>query len=104
MADLSGLKAYQAALQTAQTSIAGGSDDTAQAGGVNFAGLVTDAIAETEATMQHSEQMMAAGATGDADLVDVVTAVSAAELTLETVVSVRDQVVRAYQEILRMPI
>ena len=48
--------------------------------------------------------MTAASATGDAELIDVATAVSAAEITLETMVAVRDEVVRAYQEILRMPI
>ena len=35
---------------------------------------------------------------------DVVTAVAAAEVQLESVVAVRDQVIRAYQEILRMPV
>ena len=47
---------------------------------------------------------MTQAATGKADLVDVVTAVAAAEATLETVVTVRDQVIKAYQDILRMPI
>ncbi len=41
---------------------------------------------------------------GEADLKDVVTAVANAENTLETVVAVRDKVLSAYQEILRMPI
>lgn len=41
---------------------------------------------------------------GKADLMDVVQAVSNAELTLQTVVAVRDRVVNAYQEIMRMPI
>jgi flagellar hook-basal body complex protein FliE len=35
---------------------------------------------------------------------DVVTAVSNAEMTLQTVVAVRDRVLNAYQEIMRMPI
>jgi flagellar hook-basal body complex protein FliE len=43
-------------------------------------------------------------AAGRADIVDVVTAIAAAETTLETVITVRDQVIQAYQEILRMPI
>jgi flagellar hook-basal body complex protein FliE len=34
----------------------------------------------------------------------VVTAVAAAEATLETVIAVRDEVIKAYQEIMRMPI
>ena len=41
---------------------------------------------------------------GKANVAEVVTAVANAELALQTVVAVRDQVVQAYQEILRMPI
>jgi flagellar hook-basal body complex protein FliE len=41
---------------------------------------------------------------GKVDLADLVTAVSNAELTLNTVVAVRDRIINAYQEILRMPI
>jgi len=43
-------------------------------------------------------------ATGKVDLSDLVAAVSNAELTLNTVVAVRDKVINAYQEILRMPV
>ena len=41
---------------------------------------------------------------GRSDVVDVVTAVAETEVLLETVVTVRDRVIQAYQEILRMPI
>ena len=41
---------------------------------------------------------------GEADVTDVVMAVTNAETTLQTVVAVRDRVMAAYQEILRMPI
>jgi flagellar hook-basal body complex protein FliE len=47
---------------------------------------------------------MAAQVQGKAELVDVVTSISAAEASLETVMAVRDQVISAYQEIMRMPI
>lgn len=60
------------------------------------------------------EGMMDAGKKGEAEmvgavsnqgnLVDVVTAVSEAEATVQTVVAIRDKVVTAYQEIMRMPI
>ena len=43
-------------------------------------------------------------AAGDASLVDVVTAISAAEVALETAIAVRNRVIEAYQEIMRMPI
>ena len=38
------------------------------------------------------------------DLTQVGTAVSRAELALQTTVAIRDRVVQAYQEIIRMPI
>ena len=41
---------------------------------------------------------------GKANLVDVVQSVNAAEITLDTVVAVRDKVVAAYQSIMNMPI
>jgi len=41
---------------------------------------------------------------GKAELADVVIAISNAEVALQTVVAVRDRVVQAYQEIIRMPI
>jgi flagellar hook-basal body complex protein FliE len=43
-------------------------------------------------------------AAGKADLIDVVTAVSETEVAVETLVSVRDKVIQAYEEIFRMPI
>jgi len=46
----------------------------------------------------------AQGAAGQGDIVQVVNAVNAAELTLETVVAIRDKVISAYQDIMRMPI
>ena len=41
---------------------------------------------------------------GKANVVDVVTAVSQTELAIESMVAVRDRVISAYEEIMRMPI
>jgi len=41
---------------------------------------------------------------GTGNLTDVVSAVAKAELTLQTTVAIRDRVVQAYQDIMRMPI
>lgn len=73
-----------------------------QAGG--FGDLVKSAITDAVASSKHAERQMAAQVAGKAELVDVVTAISAAESSLETVMAVRDQVINAYQEIMRMPI
>lgn len=41
---------------------------------------------------------------GSGDLTEVVAAVSRAELALQTTTAIRDRVVQAYQDIMRMPI
>ncbi len=100
---LAALKAYSAAAGAVKDPAAGLAAKEA-AGAPDFAALVKDAVASTEGTLRHAESITAAGALGQADLVDVVTAVTAAEVTMETVIAVRDEVIRAYQDILRMPI
>ena len=69
-----------------------------------FASLVRDATGNAIDTMRNSEAMSAKALAGKADLNEVVTAVANAEATLQTVAGVRDRVIAAYQEILRMPI
>jgi flagellar hook-basal body complex protein FliE len=54
--------------------------------------------------MQTGEQASIQGLEGKLDAQSVVEAVAAAELTLQTVTAVRDRVVEAYQELIRMPI
>jgi flagellar hook-basal body complex protein FliE len=76
----------------------------AVAGGKDFLGMVKDAAQEAVKTGQKAEAMSVAGVAGQTDLLDVVRAVGNAELTLQTVVAVRDKMVNAYQELLRMPI
>lgn len=41
---------------------------------------------------------------GQGNLTDVVTAVSQAELALQSAMAIRDRVVQAYQDVMRMPI
>jgi len=101
--DPAALRAYADAIQQAARA-PGGAQETAGAQTVDFSAMVTDAVETTETALRTAETLSAQGAAGQAELVDVVTAMAAAELQLETVVSVRDQVIRAYNEILRMPI
>lgn len=51
-----------------------------------------------------AKSVQAISGTGSGNLTDVVTAVNKAELALQTTVAIRDRVVQAYQEIMRMPI
>ncbi len=71
--------------------------------GPSFADFVQDAVQEAVATGHQAEAAALNIATGEGDIVDVVTAIAAAEMTIETVVAVRDKMVSAYQEIMRMP-
>lgn len=75
-----------------------------KAEGSGFAGLVEDLVAGTAQTMRTAEQATANQVAGKGDLIDVVTAIGAAETALDTMVAVRDRVVSAYQDIMRMQI
>ena len=54
--------------------------------------------------MYQGENQSVMATTGQADLNEVVVAVSKAELTLQTMTTLRDKAIQAYQDILRMPI
>jgi len=97
---LSGARAYQQAARALQNAGAG----EAQSGGVDFGKLVQDAIQQASASTNQAEQTALSVAGGQSDIVNVVTAIAAAETQMQTVIAVRDQVISAYQEILRMPI
>ena len=55
-------------------------------------------------TLRAGEETGKAGLAGRADPQAVVEALAATELAVQTAVAVRDRVVEAYQEILRMPV
>ena len=96
-------KAYAATQQTAAASSSLGSAAPTGAGG-GFGEILKSAMSDAVKASKHAEGQMAAQVAGKADLVDVATAVSSAEASLETVMAIRDQVINAYQEIMRMPI
>ena len=97
---LSAAKAY-ASMQKAAGLDSGG--EAAPLGG-GFADILKSTMSDVVKNSRNAEAQMTAQVQGKADLVDVVTAVSSAEASLETVMAIRDQVINAYQEIMRMPI
>lgn len=70
----------------------------------DFAKMLEETAASVMETGRVSDEQMQLHSVGKANVIDVVTAVADAELTVQTVVSVRDRVLGAYQEIMRMPI
>ena len=98
-------KAYaaaQKAMGVGDGSEAAGLTQTPTQGG--FGDILKSAMSDAMKASKTAETQMAAQVQGKAQLVDVVTAVSSAEQSLETVMAIRDQVISAYQEIMRMPI
>lgn len=64
----------------------------------------TQAAGDFFSTLQQSERTAMSAMTGGADPHALVQALAQTELAVETAVTVRDKVVEAYQEILRMPV
>jgi flagellar hook-basal body complex protein FliE len=69
-----------------------------------FGALLEQTLGEAVDAGHEGEAIATAAVNGQTSLQEVVEAVNAAELTLQTVVAVRDRMIAAYQEILRMPI
>ncbi|MFZ4541358.1 MAG: flagellar hook-basal body complex protein FliE [Rickettsiales bacterium] len=101
--------AYNDALRVANSIIekAGGgapASETKQGQGASFFDMVGSALQGAANTGYKSEAIATKALSGKADLTDVVTAVSDAETALNTVVAIRDRVINAYQDIIKMPI
>jgi flagellar hook-basal body complex protein FliE len=70
----------------------------------SFGSFLEKAVSGTIEAGRQGDIASAQGLAGQANVTDVVVAVSRAELALQTAVTVRDRVIAAYQEVLRMPI
>lgn len=75
-----------------------------EAAGAAQTGSVVDKAAGFVEALAEAEATVAAGLYGRADPQAVVEALAATEIAVQTAVTVRDRVVEAYQEILRMPV
>ena len=97
--------AYQAIANIGTSAGSAGSAATSGAAGAgDFSNFLSNALRDGIGTMKQGEVMAGRQITGQANIVDVVSAVNQAEVTLDTVVAVRDKVVQAYQSIMNMPI
>ncbi|PCJ87057.1 MAG: flagellar hook-basal body complex protein FliE [Hyphomicrobiales bacterium] len=99
------LNAYASAAQAGSVSQGAGAAKVALGGGESsFGNALQNVMDGMMEASKKGETEMANAVSNQGNLVDVVTAVSEAEATVQTVVAIRDKVVTAYQEILRMPI
>ena len=73
-------------------------------GDTSFASVLKEAIGAVAEMGRKSDTQARAAANGKANIVDVVTAVSETEVAIDAVVAVRDRVIQAYEDIMKMPI
>jgi flagellar hook-basal body complex protein FliE len=78
---------------------------TAGAGAAGgFGALLERAVTGTVDAAKASDRATMDAISGSGDVTSVVTAVARAELALQTTVAIRDRVIQAYQDVMRMPI
>ncbi len=73
-------------------------------GAPNFGAVLKDAMQAVAEAGHRSDAQAQAVAMGKANMIDVVTAVAESETAIQALVSVRDKMIAAYEEILKMPI
>jgi flagellar hook-basal body complex protein FliE len=70
----------------------------------SFASVLKEAIGAVNEMGHKSDTQARAMVNGKGNMVDVVTAVAETEVAIDAVVAVRDKVIAAYEDILKMPI
>jgi flagellar hook-basal body complex protein FliE len=95
-------RALQAA--AAYQNVDGAASTGMTGGGTDFASMLTNSLGSAINTSEQAETQAKNAISNGGDLTSVVTAVSRAELALQTTVAVRDRVLQAYQDIIKMSI
>ena len=72
--------------------------------GPSFGDLLKNAIGDVVDGGRKADSQTDAMAAGKANVMDVVTAVAETDVKVSTLVSVRDKVIQAYEDIMKMPI
>ena len=98
------LQAFQAAQSYGLAKTALKHDLGSPAPGQDAKSPAFDALHALAGALEKGERTSIAYMTGGADPHSLVEAMAQAELAIETAVTVRDKVVEAYQELLRMPV
>jgi flagellar hook-basal body complex protein FliE len=101
---LAGISAYQRAAGIGRPNELPGATGAAGIPATDFAQHLGTLVTDASGALKSAEAASARQVAGKGDLIDVVTAIGAAETALDTMVAVRDRVISAYSEIMRMQI
>jgi flagellar hook-basal body complex protein FliE len=89
---------------TSNNPLGGGAAAAGGDSSTSFASVLKQAIGEVDHIGRNSDAQTRAVASGKANMVDVVSAVSETEVAIDAVVAVRDKIISAYEDIMKMPI
>lgn len=101
---LGATNAYSAMQKLSSSSDTSSTSGASGASGGGFGDMVSDALKGVVDNVRQSEQVSASAISGKASLADVVSAVNSADVALKSVVAIRDKVIGAYMDIMKMPI
>jgi flagellar hook-basal body complex protein FliE len=96
-------KFYEQVAQSAAKPLGNGMEPRPTEG-PSFSDFLKQAGTDTVNNLKQGEAQTIQGLAGKAELSDIIAAVSQAEVSLQTVVAVRDKVIAAYQDVMRMSI
>jgi len=82
----------------------GGAGKGGDSSGPSFSAALRDALGSVAEAGRKSDAQTVAMVQGKANVMDVVTAVAETDVAVSTLVSVRDRVIQAYEDIMKMPI
>jgi flagellar hook-basal body complex protein FliE len=89
---------------SARTATATAPTAAAEAGGQDFASMLTSLATDAVRSVQGGEQAAMSQLRGHGSVQQTVEAILHAEQTLQAAIAIRDKAVAAYQELSRMPI
>ena len=101
---ISAANAYASIARLTSNNPLGGGAAAGGDSSTSFASVLKRAIGEVDHIGRNSDAQTRAVASGKANMVDVVTAVSETEVAIDAVVAVRDKIISAYEDIMKMPI
>lgn len=98
------IDALKGSIPTGLPKVGSGDGNTAAAGGSGFAAALGKVVEAVESTESQANTAVSGMLSGRTDVHDAMIALQRADLTLQFSVQIRNKLVQAYNEIMRMPI
>lgn len=91
-------------IQNLLQSQQGGQNPAQKTGDFSFSDMLKSGVENVRNAQMEGEKMSAKALTGEADMTQVVQSVAKAEVMLQTMVTIRDRLLSAYQELMSVRI